>query len=84
MAISIHESRNLKQARPHYGQDVDLLRILRLLLPHATYSNIILSFCQRIIQIFWKILKSDLLRLKAFRAFAPYKGDITSLQVLFN
>ena len=30
----IHESRNLKQARPD-GQYVDLLRFLRLLLPHG-------------------------------------------------
>ena len=45
MAIDIHESRKLKQARPN-GQDVDLLRIERLLLPHLPHYTINSRKCQ--------------------------------------
>ena len=48
MAIYIHESRKLKQARPQNGQDVDLLRKLRMLLPHSVQYSIIFDLCQYI------------------------------------
>ena len=35
----IHESRNLKQARPQDGQYVDLLHAVCLLLPHGIILN---------------------------------------------
>ena len=44
-SFTIHESRNLKQARPK-GQYVDLLRRARLLLPHLFHYTILTRSCQ--------------------------------------